>query len=147
MLHNKTSNKRFIIQHAKLLCPWGRTSRIFIYGGMNDRSMRSGTKLARKIQLTDWSTTNKPVQPVLWSTNTAWYFYSFWALFVLYKVQLDNKVQYSTVNQGCMSLSTYYLENGRHLARRLCRRCRAYTPTSNTASHQSPWENQVMVFF
>ena len=29
ILHNKTSNKRFIIQHAKLLCPCGR---IFIYG-------------------------------------------------------------------------------------------------------------------
>ena len=29
----------------------------FIYGGMRDRSMRSGTKLAREIQLTDWSTT------------------------------------------------------------------------------------------
>ena len=28
---NKTSNKRFIIQHAKLLCPCGRISRIFIY--------------------------------------------------------------------------------------------------------------------
>ena len=27
-----------------------------IYGGMRDRSMRSGTKLAREIQLTDWST-------------------------------------------------------------------------------------------
>ena len=52
----KTSNKRFIIQHAKLLCLWGRTPRIFIYGGMRDRSMRSGTKLAREIQLTDWST-------------------------------------------------------------------------------------------
>ena len=34
----------------------GRTSRIFIYGGMRDRSMGSGTKLALKIQLTDWST-------------------------------------------------------------------------------------------
>ena len=30
----------------------GRTSRIFIYGGMRDRR----TKLARGIQLTDWST-------------------------------------------------------------------------------------------
>ena len=39
-----------------MLFPWGRTLRIFIYGGMRDRSMRSGTKLAREIQLTDWST-------------------------------------------------------------------------------------------
>ena len=28
---NKTSNKRFIIQHSKFLCPWGRISRIYIY--------------------------------------------------------------------------------------------------------------------
>ena len=33
-----------------------------------------------------------------------------------------------------MSLSTYYLEYGRHLAR-LHRRRRAYAPTSNTAGH------------
>ena len=33
-----------------------------------------------------------------------------------------------------MSLSTYYLEYGCHLAR-LCRHGRAYVPTSNTASH------------
>ena len=27
-----------------------------LYGGMRDRSMQSGTELAREIQLTDWST-------------------------------------------------------------------------------------------
>ena len=32
ILHNKTSNRIFIIQHAKLLCPCGRILRIFIYG-------------------------------------------------------------------------------------------------------------------
>ena len=66
------------------------------YVRMRDRSMRSGTELAREIQLTDWSTTNKPVLPVLWSANTAWYLYSSWALFVLYEleVQLDNKYSY-----------------------------------------------------
>ena len=41
-----------------------------------------------------------------------------------------------TVNQGCMSLSTYLLEYGRHVAR-LRRRRRAYAPTSNTASHDN----------
>ena len=35
-----------------------------------------------------------------------------------------------------MSLSTYYLEYGRHVAR-LHRRRRAYAPTSNTASHDN----------
>ena len=29
------------------------------------------------------------------STNTAWYLYSFWALFVLYEAQLDNKHPFS----------------------------------------------------
>ena len=50
------------------------------------------------------------------------------------------------LNQGCMSLSTYHLEDGHHLAR-LCRRrrCRAYAPATNTASHDNhekirPWE-------
>ena len=44
-----------------------------------------------------------------------------------------------TVNQGFMSLSTYYLEDDRHLARlhRHRRRRRAYAPTSNTASHDN----------
>ena len=32
----------------------------FIYGRMRDRSMRSGTKLAREIQLTDWSAAGNP---------------------------------------------------------------------------------------
>ena len=39
-----------------------------------------------------------------------------------------------------MSLSTYYLEDGRHLARlhrRRRRRRRAYAPTSNTAIHDN----------
>ena len=43
-----------------------------------------------------------------------------------------------TVNQGCMSLSTYYLEYGRHVARlHRHRRRRVYAPTSNTASHDN----------
>ena len=38
-----------------------------------------------------------------------------------------------------MSLSTYFLEYGRHVGqlRRRRRRCRAYEPTSNTASHDN----------
>ena len=44
-----------------------------------------------------------------------------------------------TVNQGFMSLSTYYLEDDRHLARlhRRRRRRRAYAPTSNIARHDN----------
>ena len=41
-------------------------------------------------------------------------------------------------NQGGMSLSTYYLEYGRHLARLHRHRCHcANVPTSNTASHDN----------
>ena len=41
-------------------------------------------------------------------------------------------------NQGCMCLSTYFLEYGRHVARlRRRRRRRAYAPTNNTASHDN----------
>ena len=41
------------------------------------------------------------------------------------------------LNQGYMSLSTYYLEYGRHLAQLHRLRCRhhAYAPMNNTASH------------
>ena len=44
-----------------------------------------------------------------------------------------------TVNQGCMSLSTYYLEDGHCLVPLRCRRCRhrAYAPTSNAATHDN----------
>ena len=41
-----------------------------------------------------------------------------------------------TVNQGRVSLLFHYLECGRHVGR-LCRRRHAYTPTSNTASHDN----------
>ena len=34
----------------------GELREYFIYRGMRDKSIRSGTKLAREIQLTDWST-------------------------------------------------------------------------------------------
>ena len=48
-------------------------------------------------------------------------------------------VQYqrNTVNQGYISLSTHYLEYGRHVARLHRRRRRAHAPTSNTTSHDN----------
>ena len=48
-----------------------------------------------------------------------------------------------------MSLSTYYLEDGRHLPRlhRRRRRRRAYAPTSNTASHDNHEKINSWVFF
>ena len=53
-VNNKTSNERFIIQHAKLVCSCSKFLDIYLQG-MRDRSMRSGTELAREIKLTDWS--------------------------------------------------------------------------------------------
>ena len=56
ILHNKTSSKRFVIQHAKLACLCEQISWIFIYREcVTDRSMQSGTELAQEIKLTDWS--------------------------------------------------------------------------------------------
>ena len=48
-----------------------------------------------------------------------------------------------------MSLSTYCLEDGRHLARLHRRRCRrhAYAPTSNTASHDNHEKINLWVSF
>ena len=70
---------------------WANFVDIYLWG-MRDRSMRSGTELAQEIQPTDWSTANKPVKPVLCSTNNVLYLRSFWVFFVLYEVQLDNKI-------------------------------------------------------
>ena len=50
-----------------------------------------------------------------------------------------------------MSLPTYYLEYGSHLARlhrhSRCRRRRAYAPTSNTASHDNHEKSNSWVSF
>ena len=50
-----------------------------------------------------------------------------------------------------MSLSTYYLEDGRHLARlhrrRRRRRRRVYVPTSNAASHDNHEKINLWVSF
>ena len=54
ILHHKMSNKRFIIQHAKLVCSCANFLDIYLQG-MCDRSMRSRTELVREIKPTDWS--------------------------------------------------------------------------------------------
>ena len=48
-------------------------------------------------------------------------------------------------NRAYMSLSTYYLEYGRHVAR--LRRRRAYAPTSNTAAHDNHEKINLWVSF
>ena len=54
------SNKRFIIQQAKLVCLCEQIFWIFIYRVCvtleGEQSMQSGTELAREIHRTDWST-------------------------------------------------------------------------------------------
>ena len=66
---------------------------------------------------------------------------------LIWQVSIDHNmmsyIQKYKENQACMSLSTYYLEYGRHLVRlhrrRRLRRLRrpAYAPTTNTASHDN----------
>ena len=51
------------------------------------------------------------------------------------------------INQGSMSLATFWQKYGHHLAR-LCYRCRrAHPPTSNTASHDNHQKINPWVFF
>ena len=73
------------------------------------------------------------LEPAVWSRDTGQ------RILCFDRCQLIITWKY-TVNQGRMSLSTYYLEYGRHAARlrrrRRCRR-RAYAPTSNTVSHDN----------
>ena len=62
ILHNKTFKKGLIIQDAELLYPCGRISRIFIaiyLREIRDKSMGSGTELARENQLIAWCCSSK----------------------------------------------------------------------------------------
>ena len=64
------SNKRFIIQHAKLFTSvWANVADIYLRG-MRDRSMQSGTELAREFQLTDWSTAGEQGKLVFMVSTT-----------------------------------------------------------------------------
>jgi len=58
---------------------------------------------------------------------------------------LGKKRRYSATNRA-MSLSTYWLEYGRHVGQ-LRRRRRAYAPTSNTTSHDNHEEINSWVSF
>ena len=71
--------------------------------GMRDRSMRSGTVLAREIQLNDWSTAGNKANLSNLSSGVQIprdiCTRSVWALFVLYEVQLDNNRIYQRIRQ------------------------------------------------
>ena len=58
-LHNKTSNKRFIIQHTKLVCSCVNFLDIYLQA-MRNKRMRSRMELAREIKPTDWSMAGNP---------------------------------------------------------------------------------------
>ena len=88
--------------------------RVFIYGGMRDRSMRSGTKLVREIQLTDWSTADNlsnrssGVQiPRDICTRFGRYSYSTRCSWIIkYSTVGYSRVQYSTVQYSTVQYST-----------------------------------------
>ena len=72
-------DKRFIIQPARQIVMSVRANfayPIFIYGECLTEVCEAERNWRGKIQLTDWSTANKPVEPVLWS-------YKYHVIFVL----------------------------------------------------------------
>ena len=71
------------------------------------------------------------LEPAIWSRDTGqWMAWFGRCQLLITRCHISKKY---TVNQGCMSLSTYYLEYGRHVARLHRRhRRRAYAPTRNT---------------
>ena len=75
------------------------------------------------------------LEPAIWSRDTGQQMPCFDRCQLIITCPMSKKY---TVDQGFMSLSTYYLD-GRHLARlhRRRRRRRAFAPTSNTASHDN----------
>ena len=73
---------------------------------------------------------------------------SFVEMIFFFKNPVKKRRHSSARIRGYMSLSTYWLEYGRHVARfRRRRRRRAYAPTSNTVSHVNHKENRSWVSF
>ena len=87
------------------------------------------------------TSTSYKLEHALWSSGTDQRITWFWKLSIDHNMM--SYIKNYTVKRGCISLSTYYLEDGRHLARihrrrrRRRRRRRAYASTSNTASHDN----------
>ena len=82
-----------------------------------------------------WSAASK-LEPAIWPRDTGQRILCFdrCQLIIAWMSNISKKY---TANQGCMSLDTYYLDYGRHVARLRRRRRRAYAPTSNTASQDN----------
>ena len=97
---------------------------------MNPRSNRKPALGQRSTLIKHVTSISYKLEPTIWSCDTGQ------RITWLDRCNIPKKYM---VNQGCMSLSTYYLEYGCHLAQlhhRPCRcRCCTYVPTNNTASH------------
>ena len=76
------------------------------------------------------------LEPAIWSCDTGQQIPCFGRCPFAHNMDVPISKKY-TVNHAYMSLSTYYLEYGRHVARLHRRRRRAYVPTSNTAGHDN----------
>ena len=72
---------------------------------MRDRSMRSGTKLAREIQPTDWSTVGNLSNLAVEYKYGRVIFVLVLEIFVLYEVQLDNKSYHESILEACLAVS------------------------------------------
>ena len=104
---------------------------------MSPRSNRKPVLGPRSTLIKYMTSTSNELEPVIWSRGTGQQMTWFHRCqLIITWCHISKKCK---VNQGCMSLSTYCLEDGRHLAQLYHRRCcrRAYAPTSNTTSHDN----------
>ena len=103
---------------------------------MSLRSNRKPILGQRSILIKNITSTSYKLEPAIWSCGTGQritWFDRCQLIITWYHISKKYKE-----NQRCMSLSTYYLEYGRHLSRlHRRRRHRANAPTSNTASHDN----------
>ena len=106
---------------------------------MSPRSNRKPAHGQRSTLMKDMTSMSYKLEPAIWSRcfgqRITWFDR---CQLIITWCHISKKYK---VNQGCMSLSTYYLEEGRHLPRlhrrRRPHRHRAYAPTSNTASYDN----------
>ena len=100
---------------------------------MSPRSNRKPALGQRSTSIKYVTSTSYKLAPAIWSRGTGQRITRFNRCQLI--ITLCHISEKYKVDQGCMSLPTYYLEDGRHLAR--LHRRRAYAPTSNTASHDN----------
>ena len=106
---------------------------------MNLQSNRKPILGQRSTLIKHMTSASYKLEPAIWSRGTGQLITWFdMCHLIITWCHLSKKYK---EKQGCMSLPTSYLKEGRHLARlhrhRRRRRHRAYAPTSNTASHDN----------